>query len=122
VKYGQGKILATGKGSMIDCRQGEIWWADLPSPVARRPVLVLTRSNALSQMSNVTVAPLTRTVRNIKSEVVLSPEQGVPSICAITMDNILTIRKAVLYKKIVSLSDNMMHEVFKAIRFALAMP
>ncbi|MHC4444838.1 MAG: type II toxin-antitoxin system PemK/MazF family toxin [Planctomycetota bacterium] len=107
---------------MINCKQGEIWWADLPLPIGRRPVLVLTRSNALPQMSNVTVAPLTRTVRNIQSEVILSPEQGVPSSCAVTLDNILTIRKHALQKIIVELSEDMMHEVFKAIRFALAMP
>ena len=47
---------------MASIRQGEIRWADLPPPANRRPVLVLTRSDAIGHMTNVTVAPLTRAV------------------------------------------------------------
>lgn len=107
---------------MASVRQGEVWWAELPLPAGRRPVLVLTRNRVLAKLSNVTVAPLTRTVRRIRSEVILTPDHGVPSTCAISLDNIMTIRKQRLDRRIVALTPSMLDEVFAAIRYALDMP
>jgi len=107
---------------MARIRQGEIWWANLPVPARRRPVLILTRSDAISRLANVTVAPLTRTIRNINAEVVLSPAHGVPSVCAISLDNILTIPKTMVAQRIVKLPEETMKEAFEAIRFIFAMP
>lgn len=116
-------ISAIGKRRVsAKIRQGDIWWANLPPPAGRRPVVILTRSDALAHMANVTVAPLTRTVRGIDSEVELSPEDGVPSICAISLDNILTIRKKNLDRRLASLPADTLQEVFHAIHFVFAMP
>ena len=106
---------------MAKLRQGEIWWANLPAPAGRRPVLLLTRTDAVEHMANVTVAPLTRTIRDIESEVVLSTEHGVPSLCAISLDNIVTIPKQMLDRRIVALSRETMEGVFDAVRFVFAM-
>ncbi len=106
---------------MATLKQGQIWWANLPQPAGRRPVLVLTRSDALSQLTNVTVAPLTRNLRYIPSEVVLSPDEGLPSICAVSLDNLMTIRQVVLDRRITELSRERMQAVFDAIRHAFAM-
>ena len=106
---------------MAKLRQGEIWWANLPAPAGRRPVLLLTRTDAVEHMANVTVAPLTRTIRDIESEVVLSTEHGVPSLCAISLDNIVTIPKKMLDRRIVALGRETMEEVFDAVRFVFAM-
>jgi len=70
----------------------------------------------------VTVAPLTRMVRHVDSEVVLSPDQGLPSVCAVSLDNILTIRKELLDRRLARLGTDTMLEVFDALRFAFAMP
>jgi len=102
--------------------QGDIWWADLPDPTGRRPVLVLTRTDAIPSLANVTVAPLTRTIRGIPSEVRITTQDGVPTECAISLDNILTIRIKTLDKPIAQLSRQRMEEVFQAVRFAFAMP
>jgi mRNA interferase MazF len=107
---------------MAERQQGNICWANLPPPAGRRPVLVLTRTDALRHMTNVTVAPLTRTIREIESEVVLSPAHGVPTACAVSLDNILTIRKTTLDQTITTLPDDTMKEVFTAIRFVFDMP
>ena len=107
---------------MAKIGQGEIWWANLPAPAGRRPVLILTRSDAIAHMNNITVAPLTRNVRDIDSEVVLSPSHGVPTVCAVSLDNILTIVKTVLDRRVVTLSADTMKQVFEAIRFVFAMP
>lgn len=106
---------------MAKVKQGELWWANLPPPARRRPVLILTRTDAVAHMTNVTIAPLTRTIRGIDSEVVLSPDQGVPTLCAISVDNILTIPKTMLDRRIVALEADTMTEVFKAVRFVFAM-
>jgi mRNA interferase MazF len=103
-------------------RQGDIWWADLPDPAGRRPVLVLTRSAIVDLLANVTVAPLTRTMRGIASEVVLEPSQGVPTRCAVSLDNLLTVPKNCLSSKITSLSAETMNAVCEAIHFALDLP
>ena len=106
---------------MARVRQGEIWWANLPAPARRRPVLILTRSDAIGHMRNITVAPLTRTIRGIDSEVVLSPDHGVPTLCAVFLDNIMTIMKTLLDRRIVTLPPDTMTEVFGAMRFVFAM-
>jgi mRNA interferase MazF len=103
-------------------KQGEIWWADLPEPAGRRPVLILSRNDALQALSNVTVAPLTRTVRGIRSEVELTPRDGLPTRCAVSADNLLTVPKSVLVSRIVALEVDSLNAVFEAIHFALDMP
>lgn len=107
---------------MARIRQGEIWWAELPQPLRRRPVLILTRSKIIARLTTVTVAPLTRTTHDIDSEVVLSPEHGVPELCAVSLDNIFTIAKSRIDRRIVRVSADVMNEVFEAIRFAFDMP
>ena len=42
-------------------------------------------------LSAVTCAPITRTTRNIRSEVELSPEHGLPEACVINCDNVVTV-------------------------------
>jgi mRNA interferase MazF len=102
--------------------QGQIWWARLPAPAGVRPVLLLTRSAVLSHLTSVTVAPITRTDRAIPSEVRLTPADGVPTACVISLDNIATIRKELLTDHIATCARDRMVEVFAAIRFAFAMP
>jgi len=103
-------------------KQGEVWWATLPGAAGRRPVVILTRTGALPQLTNVTVGPLTRTIRQIPSEVVLSPADGVGSVCAVSLDNIITVRKVALQQRITTLSAQRMAEVFQGIRFVFNMP
>lgn len=101
---------------------GDIWWANLPQPSGRRPVLILTRTAALQHRQNVTVAPITRTLRNIPSEVKLTPADGVKVDCAVSLDELLTIRKVLLDKHIVRLSPGRMGAVYRALCFALQLP
>lgn len=102
-------------------RRGEIWWANLPGPAGRRPVVLLSRDEAYQVRSSVTVAPVTRTVRRIPVEVALGPEQGLPSACVANLDDILTIPKSRLDSRIAELGTAKMAEVAAAIRFALAL-
>lgn len=71
--------------------RNDIYWADLGPPAGRRPVCVLTRDAAITVLTSVTCAPITRTIRGIRSEVELSPEHGLPDPCVISCDNVITI-------------------------------
>ena len=67
-------------------RRGEVRWYKFSPPDKRRPVLLLTRDAILEYLGDVTVAPITGTIRNIPSEVRLSKEDGMPQDCAINCD------------------------------------
>ncbi len=101
-------------------KQGEVYWYSFRAPDKRRPVLILTRSSALDFLTGITVAPITSTIRNIPSEVFLTPdEDGLLEQCAVTTDNIQTIQKANLGERITELSQDRMREIRSAIEFAL---
>ena len=71
--------------------RNEIYWADLGPPAGRRPVCVLTRDAAISVLTAVTCAPITRTIRGIRSEVEIALEQGLPEPRVINCDNVITV-------------------------------
>ena len=71
--------------------RNDIYWADLGPPADRRPVCILTRDAAIHVLTSVTCAPITRTIRGIRSEVELGPEHGLPEACVVSCDNIITI-------------------------------
>ena len=63
----------------------------LPPPLGRRPVCILTRDAAIAVLSSVTCAPITTTIRGIRSEVELGPEHGLAGPCVVSCDNVLTV-------------------------------
>ena len=100
-------------------RRGEVWWAELPEPIGRRPVLLLSRDAAYSVRTSVTVAVVTRTIRNIPTEVLLGQEDGMPAKCVVNFDDIITVPKSRLTGPITILSPGKMTAVAKAVVFAL---
>jgi mRNA interferase MazF len=76
--------------------RGEIYWADLGPGLGRRPTMILTRSAAIPLLHSITVAPVTRRVRGIASEVPLGADEGLPSECVASCDNVLTIGQGAL--------------------------
>jgi len=71
-------------------------WADLGAPAGRRPVCVVTRDAAIEVLSAVTCAPITRTIRGIRSEIAVGTDEGLPDASVITCDNIVTLPKTML--------------------------
>jgi len=102
-------------------RRGEVRWYTFRAPDKRRPVLILTRNSAIGFLNALTVAPITTTVRDIPSEVLLTPENGLPANCAANMDNIQTVPKHKLGPPITFLPAERMEEVDHAIAFALGL-
>jgi mRNA interferase MazF len=99
--------------------KGEVWWANLPSPIGKRPVVLLSRDEAYFVRNAVTVAEVTSTIRNIPVEVNLGTEDGLPKKCVVNLDTIITIRKELLTEKITDLTPEKIDKVNKAIKFAL---
>jgi len=102
-------------------RRGEVRWYTFEAPDKRRPVLVLTRDSAIGFLNALTVAPITTTIRDIPSEVLLTPEDGLLAECAANMDNIQTVPKHRLGSMISYLSWDRIEEVNRAIAFALGL-
>jgi mRNA interferase MazF len=103
-------------------KRGEVWWADLPEPWGRRPVLLVHRSTAYDILTWVLVAPLTTTIRDMPSGVVLAPDaDGVLRRCMVNLDAVTVARVEWLTERITSLSVPRMREVDRALRFVFAL-
>lgn len=102
-------------------RRGEVWWAELPQPVGRRPVVLLTRDGAYTYRTMATVAPATTTVRGIPAEVELGPADGLPRRCVVNLDNLQTIDQRRLLSRIAFLTAERLQQVDAAIHFALGL-
>jgi mRNA interferase MazF len=100
-------------------KRGEIRWYKFITPDKKRPVLILTRDSVLEYLEEVTVAPITSTVRDIPSEVFLSKQDGMAKDCAINFDHIQTVSKGKIGSVITKLSADKLEQVRDAIEFAL---
>lgn len=102
-------------------KRGEVRWYKFAPPDKRRPVLLLTRDAILEYLGEVTVAPITTTIRDIPSEVRLDQEDGMPQECAINFDHLQTVSKGRLGALVATLSAAKMREAAAAIAFALGL-
>jgi mRNA interferase MazF len=100
-------------------KRGEIRWYKFKVPDKKRPVLILTRDSILDYLGEVTVAPVTSTVRDIPSELFLSKQDGMTIDCAINFDHIQTVSKGKIGSLITRLSKEKLEQVREAIQFAL---
>jgi len=100
-------------------RRGEVRWYAFARPDEKRPAVVLTRDSVLEYLGEATVAPITRTVRGIPSEVPLGPDDGMPEPCAVNLDHVQTVARGRLGALVTTLSTQRMAEVREALLFAL---
>jgi mRNA interferase MazF len=94
--------------------RGEIWWGETPDTKGR-PYLVLTRDEAIPILRAVLVAPATRTVRRIPTEVPLGPDEGLPVECAAAFDAITVFPRSMLTRRLGALSPVRSHELCDAL-------
>lgn len=99
--------------------RGDVRLYHFPRPDKQRPVLVLTRSSAISYLSSITVAPITSTIRDVPSEVRLTEEDGMKGPCAVNLHNIVTVSKARLGRRLATLTPERLQEICRALGFAL---
>ena len=93
--------------------QGEVWWAEAEDK--RRPVVIVTRNEGIPVLTWLVVAPVTRTVRDIPTEVALGPQEGLPEPCAATFDNLQPIRRSFLTQRVGRLDEARRNELCRAL-------
>lgn len=95
--------------------RGEIWLYTFKPPDKRRPVLVLTRDDAIPWLDTVMVAPVTSTIRGAPSEVAVGVDEGLKGASAVNLDHIQTVPKRLLRKFVGSLGPEKMRAVCGAL-------
>ncbi|MBI4582916.1 MAG: type II toxin-antitoxin system PemK/MazF family toxin [Planctomycetes bacterium] len=103
-------------------KQYEIRQAELPKPIGRRPVLLLSRTPAYHYLSKVIVAEITTNVRAIPQEGALGKREGllVPSVA--NLDNIHVVPTYCLGTLLGILAPSREREVKRALGYALGWP
>ena len=99
--------------------RGDVCWYTFKLPDKKRPVLILTRESAISVLNSVTIAPITSTIRNIPTELLLTEQDGLPQTCAANFDNLQTVPKSNIGDRITRLTSRRMEEAAEAVSFAL---
>ncbi len=83
-------------------------------------MLVLTRDPVADRIGAVVVAALTRTTRELVSELHLTIERdGVPTDCVVNFDNVHTLPRAAFRRPVVTLSTERMAEACRTLRDAV---
>ncbi len=97
--------------------RGEVWWVEHPD-AGRRPACIVTRQAVIPVLNAVLVAPATRTVRDIPTEVALGRDDGMLADCALALDNLTTVPKALLTERITRLGPAKLRELCAALSVA----
>ena len=103
---------------MTEPRRGEIWWGEIED-VGRRPFLVMTRTAAIPVLHSVLAAPVTRTIRDLPTELRLGPDDGMPRECVASFDNLRVVAKAYLVERQCMLDPLRLPEACEALRAAV---
>jgi len=75
-------------------KRGEIRGYAFRPPDKRRPVLLLTRDLVIDRLDQIIAAPVTRAIRGLATEVVLTPDDGMPVACAANFDHVGLAQRA----------------------------
>lgn len=102
-------------------RRGEIWWAALPLPAGRRPVVLVSRNLAYEVRSKVSVIEVTTRSRGLETEVALGAREGLSKMCWGNADNIATIDKTWLVERIGALGRAKMEKLDRALGLAVGL-
>ena len=98
--------------------RGEIRWYTFRPPDKRRPVLILSRSEVIDHLNEIIVVPVTRTIRALTTEVVLSSDDGMPVACALNFDHISLAQRERIGPSLCSLPESRWPEVRRALLLA----
>ena len=101
-------------------RQYELWWAQLPKPAGKRPILLLSRNDSYQYLNKFVCAEITTTIRNIAIEVPLGSREGLSKPCVANLDNLRTVAREWLVERIGKLASARHVEVKRALGYALA--
>jgi mRNA interferase MazF len=100
-------------------KRGEVRWYKFKHPDKKRPIVIVTRNSVLEYLGEVTVAPITSTIRDIPSEVLLTRQDGMHNDCVINCDHMQTVSQSNIGSLITTLPKDKVDKIRNAIRFAL---
>lgn len=100
-------------------RRGEVWDVDFPAPTGRRPAVLLTRDVILDRLANVTVAPVTSTIRGIPTEVPIDEQAGLDHPSVVSCDNVTTVPKRLCVRRRGGVDAATERQTAVAVRLAL---
>jgi mRNA interferase MazF len=86
--------------------RGELWWLETPDEKGR-PVLVISRDEAIGVLQRVMVAPVTRTLRSAPSQLPLGRDEGLPVESVANFDDLASVPKAMLVRRLGSLGSRL---------------
>jgi mRNA interferase MazF len=98
---------------VVTPRQGEIWWSEGRNK--RRPVLVVTRTDVIPVLARITVAPITRTVRGIPTEIPLDESDGLREECAASFDNLVLASSRSLTRRLAAAGPSRRTQICRAL-------
>lgn len=97
--------------------RGEVWWAE-HSRAGRHPVVILSRPVLVEVLRYVLTATVTTSVRGVPTEVALDHGDGMPRDCVVNLNQVEAMSKGMLTERITTLSEERMHQVCQALRYA----
>ncbi len=100
-------------------KRGDVWWFEPPN-LKPRPIVLLTRDEVIPHLNQLIAAPITRVIRSIPTEVDLDRDDGMPTECVVSLDNLISVRPAFLTDRITALSPTRMAQICRALRHAVA--
>ena len=100
-------------------KRGDVRFYVFKPPDKKRPVLILTRDSIIPYLGEITVAPITSTIRGIPTEILLTQAEGMPQDCVVNLDHLQTVPKNKMGKLLINLSAVKMEAVKEALLFAL---
>ena|SRR5258708_2498862 len=100
-------------------RRGELWTANLGADVGLRPVLLLSRDGTYQYRNQATVALITRTMRRLRSQVSVGPEDGLTYDGVINCDDVHTVYLDQLQRAIAPLTPIKLRAVEQALLVAI---
>lgn len=103
-------------------RQYEIRWANMPVPIGRHPIVLLSRTPAYDYLNKVIVAEITTTIRGIPQEVAVGKNEGLARPSVVNFDNIHVVAKTLLGERIGVIDPSREDEVKRALGYALDWP
>jgi mRNA interferase MazF len=104
-----------------DLSWGEIRFVEMAAPNKKRPALVLTRGSVLRHLSQVVVAPITRTVRGIPAELAIGEECGLKEPSAAKLDQLQSVRRDRIGRLVGTLDPARKRELREAVLYALGL-
>ena len=111
--------IRDSRGRVEALKQYELWCSELPKPAGRRPVLLLSRDDSYTFLNKFVAAEITTTIRHIRVEVPIGTAKGMPKQCVVNCDNLRTVPKLQLVKRISQLRPDRILEVKRAVGYAL---